>query len=440
MTEHIVQTNVGIYHFSYLPQSGLCIDEEWSRESLVSMENKVKDTKCALLDNAEPDFDVISDKDGTIHLVCQDSEASILHLYHDGEWHKQVLLQSKTPIPYPKYFRIVIANDWVNLFYIIEHQGRRMLTHHILQNDDVTPNVVDVIDKSECETESSETGVNPFFVTKDSLDNPILFYVKDGRYGYRQFCWSEKEWNAFTPLDNMDNLVEIYPFVDSRDGMHIIGVDEGQIIHVRSGEVKVLGQGKHPILMERMGQLKAMWTESYYVRSTLSDNYGENWRPERRFMVESEVEPILYAISSKALAGVRHCYGYYADGKRHLYELKLPEKGEVETNTTEKYTKALKSVASPPPTDNEKEKYSLEVAYFKSIKTVMEDMDGKLMTLTENMKKLAIQTKKLAEKTASLNDSVQEMDELNAIESEKANEETEVSIEEQESDKHNSGK
>lgn len=204
---------------------------------------KMRDEKITeyqvLLPDARDDFDVITDDSDVIHLVCQNTDGDIIYVNHrDGEWKKATVLKSKRSTSYSKDFVIRRMGNWLNLFYCIEYNGNRMLTHQILERDDVSPFVIDCIK-------------DVFCAAQDGLGNIYLLFYSETKksYGVRRYVWSQKNWEEFVPYEQLDGAKKPYLYIDGEDKIHIIFEIDGCIKHLCEGKTEILGAGTSPIMM-----------------------------------------------------------------------------------------------------------------------------------------------------------------------------------------------
>lgn len=192
-----------------------------------------------LLPDGQEDFDVLVDDSNCIHMVFQNNEGDILYANHfNGQWRKTTLLKSKSPGCYPKDFSIKRVNNWLNLLYCIEYNGRRMLTHQIIEGTESTPYVIDCIKDSFC-------------VAQDSSGNIIvLFYSETQKsWGTRKYVWSQKEWADFSPLNQLEGCQNIFLFVDKDDCVHIVYDRECCVYEYFENCEKMVGTGQKPIML-----------------------------------------------------------------------------------------------------------------------------------------------------------------------------------------------
>lgn len=192
-----------------------------------------------LLPDGQEDFDILVDDSDCIHLVFQNSDGDIMYANHfNGQWRKTTLLQSKNQSYYPKDFVLKRVNNWLNLMYCIEYNGRRMLTHHIIDNTEGTPLVVDCIKNDYC-------------IAQDSSCNIIaLFYSETQKsWGIRKYVWSKKEWSAFSAISVLEGCQNPFLYIDSDDNIHIVYEREMCIMEYFDKNEKMLGTGQKPVML-----------------------------------------------------------------------------------------------------------------------------------------------------------------------------------------------
>ena len=134
------------------------------------------------------DFGVRADDKGNCYILCQNNKSAIYLISISGESvNKKCLLESKNETGYEKSFCIEYVNRWINGVYVIKHEEKYLLIHHIV-NSDITPFVVDSFDE--------ETKV---FLFKDYEDNLYVLYNNE-KTGYKKYDWKSKKWSSFTTL------------------------------------------------------------------------------------------------------------------------------------------------------------------------------------------------------------------------------------------------
>lgn len=192
-----------------------------------------------LLPEGQEDFDVIVDDSDGIHMVFQNKEGDILYANHfNGQWRKTTLMQSKSQTCYPKSFVLKRVNNWLNLLYCIEYNGRKMLTHQIIDAEGNTPFVVDCIKDDFC-------------VAQDSAGNiSVVFYSETQKgWGMKSYIWSQKKWTDFSLINQLKDCKNPFLFIDKDDKMHIVYERELCIFEYYENNEKMIGTGQKPVMV-----------------------------------------------------------------------------------------------------------------------------------------------------------------------------------------------
>ena len=192
-----------------------------------------------LIPDGREDFDVLVDDSDCIHLVFQNTEGDVVYVNHfDGKWRRATLLQSKKPTNYKKNFVLKRVNNWLNLFYCIEYNGKKMLTHQIIENTDSTPQVVDCIKDNFC-------------VEQDSAGNLYLLFNSESAktWGIKKYVWSKKEWSDFSPIEEIGDCNNAFLYIDNEDKTHILYTVSSCVMEYLEGETKMVGIGANPMMI-----------------------------------------------------------------------------------------------------------------------------------------------------------------------------------------------
>lgn len=167
------------------------------------------------------DFDVISDSDENIHIICQSNDGSIIYLlFSNGNWEKNVLLLSKTKTAYTKSFKLIMCSKLICLFYTIVKDAKPFLIfQHI--NTQAAPVVIDYI----------SSAPRSFFVyPKENFDIDIYYQNQNGELGFKTYIWSKKEFSSFSVVCDKANN----PFV----------IGDRELIANRDGTILYIGSKK----------------------------------------------------------------------------------------------------------------------------------------------------------------------------------------------------
>ena len=227
-----------LWHF-YHNAHGICYCQ--MRDENISEYN-------VLLPEGQEDFDVLVDDSNCIHMVFQNRDGDIMYANHfDGQWRKTILLESKNKGYYPKNFALKRINNWLNILYTIEYNGRKMLTHQLIDSTRGTPEVIDCIKDAFC-------------TVQDSSGNIILFYYSEvlKSYGIKKYIWSQKQWSDFEKISEIDGCKNPYLFCDANDNIHIVYDKNFNVYEFYEGEEKLLGTGQKPVMLCQR-EKKVVW-------------------------------------------------------------------------------------------------------------------------------------------------------------------------------------
>ncbi|MBQ2284139.1 MAG: hypothetical protein II244_00570 [Clostridia bacterium] len=191
-----------------------------------------------LLPEGQADFDVLVDDSNCIHMVLQTNSGDILYANHfNGQWRKTTLLESKSKEYYPKKIVLKRVNNWLNVLYCIEYNGRKMLTHQLVDSALGTPEVIDCIR-------------NEFCCVQDSSGNIILLYYSElhKAYGIKKYIWSKKKWDEFEKIKQPEGGRNLFLFCDKNDVLHILYDKNFNIYKISGDEELLLGTGQKPLM------------------------------------------------------------------------------------------------------------------------------------------------------------------------------------------------
>ena len=328
---HILNQSSGQkWHFFYHAKDGICFEKKletgWDEYQI-------------LFKNSMNDFDVTVDHRDYIHLVCQDKTGSIIYLtYNNRQWQKYVILKSKSAKAYRKNFKMLLVNQWINLIYTIEYKEKTLLVHHVLDNRDVPPNVIDYINDTQ----------RSFCAAVDNSSNMHIFYQSDaqsGRLGYKTYIWSKKTWSHFTSVQEQSTDIRSpYAIVDKQDNIHLTylkkAADSYHIIYKRKPyrpsenlswdkEITVhtrANKSSIPVMLATGENLWLLWHQNISVYSSFSQNNGTTWSSPTQFMAGRYGDIDLFGYISAVERDNAHticnrCYGYGNNHNIVLYVL-----------------------------------------------------------------------------------------------------------------------
>lgn len=156
-------------------------------------------------------FDVLELDCGGMVILCEDQEGGIVFLSEDsGDWLKTTLLKSKSGQSGPKNFSLFEVSGWLNGFYCLSYQEQILLVHHVIDNEDIQPEVVDLL--------CGET----FHVFQLENGDFLAVYHSDysnGNLGFKLYAWNQKEWSRFETIDKGELLSAVK---DGEDNLYVV--------------------------------------------------------------------------------------------------------------------------------------------------------------------------------------------------------------------------
>ncbi len=326
------------WYFFFREKSGICY---------ANLINKRLPSFDILFSEGMGDFDVIVDINDSLHLICQDKRGNIVYLVsRNDKWLKYVILESKSQNHYPKHFKILLVNDSINLFYVIDHNEDKLFVHQILSSSNQPPEVVGVISES----------AFPFYVTHDGDGDIYAYYMNtaaENRIGYCKYLSSKKVWLEFSALEELayspqppyvmfssDNVIHAVYIKKADKGFNIIynsNLDKYLDInsHINSDNVKsaseviiasILDLDFPPVIILTSNRLWLVWSNNHNVFSCFSEDNGISWNNPSQFMSgrNSNVELFGYRTNKREEAlsiFADLCYGYTGGSNINLYIL-----------------------------------------------------------------------------------------------------------------------
>jgi len=130
----------------------------------------------------ENDFDVSVCENDSIYLMFQKNNSFYICRYN-GNWQSECILDSNTNESYYKNIVLISNNNWLNAFYVLTHNGKYLLIHHILGSR-ISPEII---------VESQEKIV--FNVAKDEKRDLYIAYSNEEKIMFRKYVWKNKAWN-----------------------------------------------------------------------------------------------------------------------------------------------------------------------------------------------------------------------------------------------------
>ena len=305
MNNYIIRQKDGtLWHFYFKNGVGICARKKsssyWEDREIV-------------FKDGEYDFTVMCDDDDNLHIICQNNSSNIYYfVYRSGAWQKYTILKSKTERFYPKNFKMIQSGVVLNLFYVIEHQEKYLLVHHMLDNES-NPVVIDTLSQ------------NTFSITCDDSYNIYIYYKNEsGMSGYRTYCWSSKKISSFITI--ADDSCEIKNLCPLCDGIinHIVYVRDGSIVYRQksesdfSSEASIYsskGRMDAPAIAQTDDKLWILWCEYNKITYVTSTDAGKSWSKPVQFLTRGEFDVFDVQMGDRFM----RTYGYEKQNDIHLF-------------------------------------------------------------------------------------------------------------------------
>lgn len=276
MANYLIKKGSGGEHYFFKAYEGLCMKR--SGPSGTFSEH----TQIVAL-GREP-FSVFDASDGSIHLVCADSENMLVYANRrNNVWKRYILAKLHKDISVLK-MHLYSVRGRLNLLYSALLGGEYILVHCILGNNAKPTTVSPLLDSH-------------FFVHKSKV-----YYTKpDGTLG-------------FTPLDD-EKPDAFYRLYDDAKSVSV-WEDSGKelLLFVRNSRLFINGKEilydsiiENPVFVKGSDRLYIMWKSGGFIRYISSFNGGATWSEPMRF-INTGITPQLYTLRSGN--SLRLYYGY----------------------------------------------------------------------------------------------------------------------------------
>lgn len=283
---------------------GLCV------KNLLKSDNKYS----VIYEDAVKDFAVEDMGFGKVSIVCQNNEGSIVFIREeDNGYTKTILLKNKSKVYYDKYFHLKLQGNWLGLSYIIEYNGKNILSYQIIDNENEPPMAVDYI-----------LGKR-YFSFVDSDFNRVFFYNKDNEFGIKIFRWSKKNFDGYKKLDDGELLSVINDF---NDNYYLVYMKENKCyLKIIKGESEEGEESDYPLdfinLFDEVNLLienNNLWITVKRYNFTFGKKINKedvSFSPSYNFFCDKEIKNISLAIHDKDIK-CETCFGSVADFKPEL--------------------------------------------------------------------------------------------------------------------------
>lgn len=308
MANYLINRSSGGEHYFFKPYEGICM----SRRNPSGTFSEHSQIVALGLDT----FSVFTSSDGSIHLICADSENMLVYANcRNNVWKRYILAKIPDGVVISN-MHLYAVRGRLNLLYSAVYGGEHLLIHCVLGNH-AKPSTV-----------SALSGPH-FFVYK----NKVYYTKPDGALG-------------FTTLDDEkpENFNRLYD--DAKSGS--VWEDSGKefVIFIRNSRLFVNGKEilydaaiENPIFVKGADRLYIMWKSGGFIRYISSFNGGVTWSEPMRF-INTGITPKIYTYRSRDI--YRLYYGY--ETKNNLTLLGVANAFSCDLNPQE--SSALRDVRS----------------------------------------------------------------------------------------------
>ncbi len=294
MNNIIVKTkeNRVLYFYN---DKGLCI------KNLINLNTNSK----MIYEDARGDFDVIEMSGGEVGIICQDKDGCIVFLRESGrEYLKSTLLLNKNKSVYDKHFTLLNHGKWLSVVYIVDYEGKKILSHQIVDKENQTPYAIDEISNDK------------YFAFTDKGNNIILLYNKENEAGYRIYKWGSKEWSDYIKLTD-GNIITAAD--DYMENIYILSENENRQFYLRADNNSLEFTKIHKTKTDEICNDAVMFFEADYlwvIKENKDKLFGikmtkEFERVSGPMFFGNDVYKKLYSIkTNENKYKIRNCYGY----------------------------------------------------------------------------------------------------------------------------------
>jgi hypothetical protein len=265
----------------------------------------------AIHKDVHPPFHADMDFEDNFHILYQDNQGSINYTLMSNEVLKTIpVLQSKQPTPYNKHLYLLPATrNQVHLFFIIEYNNNRMLSHQLLSDGKAgNPKVIDYVTGSSL----------PYSITTDSSGSIYMFYqVSDGTYlqlGYKKYIPAQRFWSEFIQITkNSCNAEAPRVLTDGKNIIHMcyqrLVQKQFELVYQQkipdrnlwTREV-VLHSSSNSFALSSLAStnnsITAYWVREDIIYHTASGDNGSSWSKPARYSFQAGRQLLCLAYKS----------------------------------------------------------------------------------------------------------------------------------------------
>lgn len=288
--QYIFQTSSGqVQNIFYKSNSGIYSSFLRGKNSWTEAAAVIKDTT--------PDFSACIDENDVIHIICQNTDGNIYHIYsRRGSWNLDEILKVKQPGFCIKHFYITTFDSTIFFFYVLEEKENKMLVFQTRDKRNMlsAPDLVSPI----------RIGANMSYRLLKYKNSLMVFYNRanknDNGISYRTYIQSANRWSAPVDIPNEDKNEEneILSIVsDCRENIHIswqkASALKYELIYSQkapAGELwdqKILAASPYSFynssILTIFDKVIAYWVRDRNIMYCISENSGEKWSGPKKY-------------------------------------------------------------------------------------------------------------------------------------------------------------
>lgn len=285
MANYLINRGHSGEHYFFKPYEGICMKRSGPAGTFS------EHTQIVAL-GREP-FSVLDASDGSIHLVCMDSENMLIYANcRNNVWKRYILAKLSKDI-FVSNMHLYAVRGRLNLLYSALYNGEHLLIHCILGNHAKPSTVSALLDSH-------------FFVYK----NKVYYTKPDGALGFTAL--EDEKPEIFNRL--YDDARSVSVWEDS--GREFLIFIRNSRLFINGKEILYDSAIENPVFVKGADRLYIMWKSGGFIRYISSFNGGVTWSEPMRF-ISTGITPKLYTFRSGN--ALRLYYGY--ESGNHLTTL-----------------------------------------------------------------------------------------------------------------------
>ncbi len=285
MANYLINRPSGGEHYFFKPYEGICMRRRGPSGTFS------EHTQIVAL--GRETFSVLSASDGSIHLVCVDSENMLVYANcRNNVWKRYILAKIPKDVIVSN-MHLYSVRGRLNLLYSAILGGEHLLIHCILGNHAKPSTVSALLDSH-------------FFVYK----NKVYYTKPDGTLGFTSL--EDEKPEIFNRL--YDDARSVSVWEDS--GKEFLIFVRNSRLFINGKEVLYDSAIENPVFVKGADRLYIMWKSGGFIRYISSFNGGVTWSEPMRF-INTGITPKLYTFRSGNI--LRLYYGY--ENKNNLTTL-----------------------------------------------------------------------------------------------------------------------